>query len=677
MSEILSLTQIDRCNFKYKQTNIKAAATLVKASRVELELRNDVYTTESLRYFPATRINGNLHLIDNMTMIQTNSPNCWNQIENSIYQKQILVGNYYQYSPQNIQTYFFLINLYSNLLNWYENPAIDLCLCGMETLAKTMGHTGSWSSQPSDNGAEFKKAHIFIAMNYNGFYSRGAYYPYAQPCMGFTVFDQQETPSYQMMVFDNVETKTVVPVSFYQRNEKMGRLILFTLPKQYEILGVERLNTNSNNAHILVSDEHDLVFNNYRNQDVIILAMPSNISAYDHCNIKPLAGCNVSWLINNFSCDQDEKETFKKAIKFCLLAIKNNVNVNFIIPSVNIPPSGDISNIELKTISKKELVKLSLTKGIDVPDELIEQDSGNISASILEKVEQSKDIIKNVIQNETLTTIYGSSGVGKSQVVISIGIALVAGKHVFADKWRPTDKKGYKVLTIAGEMRKEEYAKRIKIFNKKYKTPLEKKDNFIVNIVNSLDLASHDAFETILEFLEKAKHENGTPGMPVKLLILDNLTTLSSVGEMSGCFGKVESLLKRLMSLDIAILLVHHENKTGGMRGAQKISDISSKVIHLIKGDTEGDKLSLLIVDEKKRSNKPSDVETFKAILDFENNNPWNVVPLSKFSENELTLANEDTRKENMDLDNKISRSQVRNNFTRNISEQSTILASN
>ena len=80
----------------------------------------------------------------------------------------------------------------------------------------------------------------------------------------------------------------------------------------------------------------------------------------------------------------------------------------------------------------------------------------------------------------------------------------------------------------------------------------------------------------------------------VKLLILDNLSTLTTIDELDAAsWGIIQSWLISLRKSGVAVLIIHHSGKRGGERGISKREDILDLVINLKnkakseKGDDE------------------------------------------------------------------------------------------
>ena len=182
-------------------------------------------------------------------------------------------------------------------------------------------------------------------------------------------------------------------------------------------------------------------------------------------------------------------------------------------------------------------------------------------------------------------------------------------------------------------MDKGEYGERTRRLNEHYRPTERQKNNLLLHIVDgTVDLAAEDAIKQMQDIVNHAEKSQGTAGEPVKLVILDNLTTLSAEGENPANFGRIEQVLKSLKSRGIAVILIHHENGQGDIRGARKIGDVMSTKFHLYPGDVEGNCIGVIIKNEKNRSNKASDMDTFKVVFDFEH-------PASGFCETPLTGA--------------------------------------
>lgn len=265
----------------------------------------------------------------------------------------------------------------------------------------------------------------------------------------------------------------------------------------------------------------------------------------------------------------------------------------------------------------KELVMEAVKHGVHIPDELRIVRVGNITGDELENMKKAAMLIAPIIREGTGTTIFGGTGVAKSWLAMSIAAAAANGKSVFPDRWPVVDTDGIKCVTIAGEMDQGEYGERLRRLHLHYAVDEEHKKNFVLHVAEQLDIATPDGLARIGSIIDDAENNCGIPGQPVKLVILDNLTTLSTEGENPANFGRIEYALKSLKARGIAVILIHHENQKGDILGARKISDVMDMKLHLYKAN-EGDKIGIIVKNEKIRSGKQSEFATFKAVLDVD-----------------------------------------------------------
>lgn len=168
-------------------------------------------------------------------------------------------------------------------------------------------------------------------------------------------------------------------------------------------------------------------------------------------------------------------------------------------------------------------------------------------------------IVPGVLAMKSVTLVYGDPGVGKSMVALAISKAITEGETVMQLECQ----KG-RILLLDAENGKDELHRRIRALKfRKGLSPCE---------VTGFSL------DVNLLQLEEELMASGFPG----ILVLDSLRTLWPEGDEndSGTVTRMLTSLQALArSLDMAVLVIHHPNKSGGFRGSGALSAVPEIVI--------------------------------------------------------------------------------------------------
>ncbi|MDX1949624.1 MAG: AAA family ATPase [Rickettsiales bacterium] len=182
-------------------------------------------------------------------------------------------------------------------------------------------------------------------------------------------------------------------------------------------------------------------------------------------------------------------------------------------------------------------------------------------------------LLSPIIPTQGLVMLYALRGIGKTQVSLSIALAVASGKSLFSEKWKC--KKPSRVLFIDGEMPANVLQERLAVMIKDYD---------ISSI--SLDIITPDMQEFGVPNLSEPEgqakieqhiHED------TKLIILDNLSTLCRSGKENDedSWKLIQEWVLKLRSKGKSVLFIHHSNKGGSQRGTSKKEDILDTVITL------------------------------------------------------------------------------------------------
>lgn len=206
-----------------------------------------------------------------------------------------------------------------------------------------------------------------------------------------------------------------------------------------------------------------------------------------------------------------------------------------------------------------------------------------------------------------LALLYAPRGLGKTYLALTIACGVSLGSPIL--RWETG--KPRKVLFVDGEMPGWMLRERLAgILNGFGKIPTD-----TLHIVTPD--CQPDFIPNLATIEEQAALEPMLTG--VELLILDNLATLCRVGKKneSESWLPIQTWLLTLRRRGIAVILVHHANKSGGQRGTSSREDVMDSVIALrpIKDRAPEDGARFEVHLEKARGNTGSAIEPFEAAL--------------------------------------------------------------
>ncbi len=218
-----------------------------------------------------------------------------------------------------------------------------------------------------------------------------------------------------------------------------------------------------------------------------------------------------------------------------------------------------------------------------------------------------------------LGMIYAPSGVGKSMFAMSLALTVAGGGEYLG--WQAHTPQ--KVMIIDGEM-----------------DVIDLKERAIM-LASSIPDIEVEAAKQNLTFLAFQGQETGTvwPDISdaschptiikkvqensIKLLILDNLSTLASVADENSAssWNEVLDLLRLLKREGCTVLLIHHSRKgkvsEGSYRGSQKLSVLLQSIIQLDHADgvPSMDGAAFQVTFEKLRGERSEETSGIKAHL--------------------------------------------------------------
>lgn len=190
-------------------------------------------------------------------------------------------------------------------------------------------------------------------------------------------------------------------------------------------------------------------------------------------------------------------------------------------------------------------------------------------------------IVPGVLANKAISLIYGDPGVGKSLTALALARAITDGGAAMGLQCRRD-----RVLLLDAENGKDEIHRRVKA--------LGFERGLFPNEVRGFSL------DVNYEVLEGLMLSCEYPGV----LILDSLRTLWPEGDENDS-GTVTRMLTTLQALarqyEIAVLIIHHPNKSGGFRGSGALSAVPEIVIRVGRNYRDKDETRRFLKWEKCR----------------------------------------------------------------------------
>lgn len=217
-----------------------------------------------------------------------------------------------------------------------------------------------------------------------------------------------------------------------------------------------------------------------------------------------------------------------------------------------------------------------------------DESSNNISTIPIEYVHSLHDflvkeyppiewIVDGVLSFPSFNLLVGKTGLGKSNLLIELCYCIANNENFLA--W-PTSKK-WKSLYIDGEMHPRKMQERFTMMQRDRST----ENIFYFNLPDyyldgkKILKINHVEAQSRINGLLKALEEAGNRP---DLIIMDNLSCLSDADENDNTAqSTMIDWFSKLRREGYAVILVHHTNKEGGQRGANRKEDIVDTYIKL------------------------------------------------------------------------------------------------
>lgn len=260
---------------------------------------------------------------------------------------------------------------------------------------------------------------------------------------------------------------------------------------------------------------------------------------------------------------------------------------------------------------------LALVRGLDAVKRVIEKAlaKGRLvcvnARQLLEMdIPERQQILAPVITERSLNMVYAARGTGKTMFALSCACAVATGTSVFGMWTVPMPKK---VLYVDGEMPSDLMQKRVASIMLSM-NDIPDDDNLRIltyglqEDIGMPNLSTEEGQHAIEPYLDG-----------ISFIIVDSIVTMCRTGKSNDedSWAPIQSWLLSLRRRGLAVLLVHHTNKTGGQRGTGAKEDVLDNVLELKRPEgydpTSGAQFEVHF--SKSRSLYGKDVQAFEATL--------------------------------------------------------------
>ena len=209
-------------------------------------------------------------------------------------------------------------------------------------------------------------------------------------------------------------------------------------------------------------------------------------------------------------------------------------------------------------------------------------------------------IMRPFLVRGEVAMLYAALKAGKSNLAYSIAARTTAAGYssrpvpLLKEKWRAVPDKIHKVLYLDFENKNEMETKKASFQNGYFPKGKEQecRNNLIMRdcSMENIDFSVPENHQKLLDMLEDAKQNKGTPGKAVDLLIIDTYTAFIR-NETPQAPANFKTLINKLRNMNIAILIVHHANYENKVRGYQSKMDSFYMTLNLScdENEPEGD----------------------------------------------------------------------------------------
>ena len=319
---------------------------------------------------------------------------------------------------------------------------------------------------------------------------------------------------------------------------------------------------------------------NWKNEDKSFSVWASwfgGVTALGQLDLSLLKNRAVYWV-----CHQADS-TKKIVPKFLKIYGKINEIKLRDLQFIHVPEIKDklnYKNTDIKVWSPEKLLLEAFDMKIEVPEDLKDQQA-QIIAKERKKQSQEDYIIYPAIRRNSLMLLSARAKHGKSYLAMALSYAATTKGKLFSN-W--VVKQRAKVLyVIDREVDTSERKKRQDLFTKIFK-PSPKAKSITFEPVFGFNLYEREYQEQIEEMIRDAQLGAFPEGEPVGMLVLDHLTKMTRGNLTANSWDSLRGWLDHLTTeLNLAVLLLHHNNYSGGVYGTSFILNDVNVHIHVQK----------------------------------------------------------------------------------------------
>ncbi len=480
------------------------------------------------------------------------------------------------------------------------------------------------------------------------------------------------------------QMKCLIPVTSWMRdNFPYSQLFCIPLPEDKQPLYNLDLLLSPECKTVILTDSVELADSSQRNASdgIVFTSFLCSPGRYEQVDWSPLHGRQVICLITNHSGIRLEDAALKaRELKKCLDDMESEIELTFVVVPVDyhageLSGRQDFSSVDdilSRYQQQSPAVRSTGVRLLESEEDFQsfcrnaenavnarsrewweENASGGGQQHPAEqesKAPQAIDYVMHplLIRGEA-TMLYAHKSVGKSALAYSIAARVVAAGFstrpvpLLPEKWWTVPQKKHKVLYLDFENQAQIGRKR-QLFQDSY-FPQAKLAECRANLImkdlstSQKNFSSPANHQEVLNMIDAAKNE-GTPDLPVDLLVIDTYTRFVGTENPSTPNDFIQ-LINRIRRMGIAVLIVHHTNSSGEIRGMRNKQDILTFKFKLsrendVTGDLETSPLTVTYEEIRhEMGNKLR--EPFK-ICYSNNNHQWHVVEPVRTENAELKL---------------------------------------
>lgn len=507
----------------------------------------------------------------------------------------------------------------SNLLNLFaQKTGFDLAVCS-ETERAEMGSLAGIIQPAILHLANFYAQHFSISDDLDKPYHGDkkamqqatveAFNLYHPGIAKIVFHGKDRAPQLQVARIDYAGRTLLLPVTFYASAKAPTLYCMMPEVPDRPIL----YNADAIAAHpgstVILTDELGIPLVNDNDSDYIYSSVYGGMEMIDKRDRDLLEGHPLGWLC--FDNGDGPVKMYEKAMRVKAVFQKHGLEIAFFHVFDGVTWTRNAFGMDTGTYKSSRVLSFDELKveaakyGVDVGEShACADDAPHInSMDELMALEPKEFFLYPLLQEGFYCLIYGGSGVAKTWFALHIAIALTQGTIPF-EGWEFRGKAPLNVLYVAGEMRPEEYGKRINELLAGQKT----NPRFGL-LREKLDLTTPE---------HQARVRNAVKKQKSKVVVLDNLSTLADNGHTEKQFKKIHSFIEDFQADGLTVILVHHENREGEFKGSGRISLVADISLHLFRAGN-GTKIELLVQPDKARSVSSAEFPPFHTEFDPEN----------------------------------------------------------